>query len=188
MSSDLHSAGEKTPVPRPSGPFTVARTRREWIDPDRDEIYSDNPGDRRELVAWIWYPAGAAPGLEQAPYLPEAWTSVADLLGINVAGLLSNAWASGGMADDQTSYPVVIMSPSGFPPLLLSGTAEELASHGYAVVGVNHTYETTVTIFTDGRVLPRNPEAIAGALGPQAGPYEEVFVKRAPCATTRPRI
>jgi predicted dienelactone hydrolase len=178
MTSDLHAAGTKTPVPRPSGPFSVARTRREWIDPDRAEIYSDNPGDRRELVAWIWYPAASAPGLEQAPYLPEAWASVADLLGMNVAGLLSNAWASGGMADDHTSYPVVIMSPSGFPPLLLSGTAEELASHGYAVVGVNHTYETTVTIFADGRVLPRNPEAIAGALGPQTGSFKEVFVKR----------
>jgi pimeloyl-ACP methyl ester carboxylesterase len=178
MSNDLHLAGTKTPVPRPSGAFSVARTCREWIDPDRAEIYSDNPGDQRELVAWIWYPAGSAPGMERAPYLPEAWTSVAEQLGMNVAGLPSNAWASGGMADDQASYPVLIMSPSGFPPLLLSGTAEELASHGYIVVGVNHTYETTVTIFADGRVLSRNPEAIAGALGPQDGPYEEAFVKR----------
>ena len=165
MSSDLHSAGTQTPVPRPSGPFAVARTRREWIDRDREEVYSANPGDRRELVAWMWYPAGPAPGLERAPYHPAAWTSVGDQLGLNVAGLLSNAWASGGMADDQTSCPVLVMSPSGFPPLLLSGTAEELASHGYAVVGVNHTYETTVTIFADGRVVSRNPEAIAGALG-----------------------
>jgi len=156
----------------------VARTWREWIDPDRAEIYSANPTDRRELVAWIWYPAGSAPGVERAPYLPEAWTSVADLLGLNVAGLLSNASATGGMADDQSSYPVVIMSPSGFPPLLLSGTAEELASHGYVVVGLNHTYETTVTIFADGRVLSGNPEAIAGALGPQVGPYKEAFAKR----------
>ena len=178
MSSDLNPAATTTPVPRPSGPFSVARTCREWIDPDRAEIYSANPGDRRELVAWIWYPAGSAPGVERAPYLPVAWISVAELLGMNVAGLLSNAWASGGMVDDQTSHPVVIMSPSGFPPLLLSGTAEELASHGYVVVGLNHTYETTVTIFADGRVVSRNPEAIAGALGPQAGPYEEAFIKR----------
>jgi predicted dienelactone hydrolase len=157
----------------------VARVCREWIDLDRAEIYSASPGDRRELLVWIWYPAGSAAGMGRAPYLPEAWTSVADLLGMNVVGLLSNAWASGGMADDQTSYPVVIMSPSGFPPLLLSGTAEELASHGYVVVGVNHTYETAVTIFADGRVVQGNPEAIAGALGPQAGSYEETFAKRA---------
>jgi hypothetical protein len=103
MSSDLNPAGTTTPVPRPSGPFSVARTCREWIDRDRAEIYSANPGDRRELVAWIWYPAGSAPGVERAPYLPMAWTSVAELLGMNVAGLLSNAGASGGMVDDQTS-------------------------------------------------------------------------------------
>jgi hypothetical protein len=95
MSNDLNLAGAKTPVPRPSGPFSVARTCREWIDSDRAEIYSANPGDRRELAVWIWYPADSAPGLERAPYLPEAWTSAAELLGMNVAGLLSNAWASG---------------------------------------------------------------------------------------------
>jgi hypothetical protein len=43
------------------------------------------------------------------------------------------------------------MSPSGFPPLLLAAIGEELASHGYVVVGVNHTYETAATVFADGR-------------------------------------
>ena len=71
MSNDLHLAGTKTPVPRPSGPFAVARTCREWIDPDRAEIYSDNPGDQRELMAWIWYPAGSAPDLERARTFPR---------------------------------------------------------------------------------------------------------------------
>jgi dienelactone hydrolase len=74
---------------------------------------------------------------------------------------------------------VLVLSPSGFPPLLLSTLAEELASHGYVVVGVNHTYETTVTAFNDGRVVPVNPVATAGALGPQTGSHEDVFAARA---------
>jgi hypothetical protein len=54
-----------------------------------------------------------------------------------------------------------------------------LASHGYVVVGVNHTYETTVTVFGDGRVVAMNSGAVAGVLGPQTGPYEERFRQRA---------
>ena len=44
---------------------------------------------------------------------------------------------------------------------------------------MNHTYETTVTAFADGRVVPMNPAAVGGALGPQTGSYEEVFGQRA---------
>ena len=61
----------------------------------------------------------------------------------------------------------------------MSSIAEELASHGYVVVGVNHTYETTVTVFDDGRVVAMNPDAVGGALGPQTGSHEEAFGARA---------
>jgi dienelactone hydrolase len=47
------------------------------------------------------------------------------------------------------------------------------------VVGVNHTYETAVTVFADGRITPLNPAAIAGALGPQSGDHRKVFARRA---------
>ena len=76
------------------------------------------------------------------------------------------------VADEQPAYPVLVLSPSVFPPLLLAAIAEELASHGYVVAGVNHTYETAVTVFADGRVVPVNPAAQAGVLGPQTGPGE----------------
>jgi hypothetical protein len=68
---------------------------------------------------------------------------------------------------------------AGFPPLLPAAIAEELASHGYVVVGVNHTYETAVTVFADGQVVPMSPAAVAGVLGPQSGPYQERFAQRA---------
>jgi pimeloyl-ACP methyl ester carboxylesterase len=46
------------------------------------------------------------------------------------------------------------------------------------VVGVNHTDETPVTVFADGRVVAVNPDAQAGVLGPQTGPYQERFRER----------
>lgn len=83
------------------------------------------------------------------------------------------------VAEEQSRYPVLILSPSGFPPLLLAAIAEQLASTGSVVVGVNHTYETAVTAFADGRLVPLNPTALGGALGPQVGPHDLVFRQRA---------
>ena len=68
---------------------------------------------------------------------------------------------------------------AGSHPSSSASIAEELASHGYVVVGVNHTYETAVTVFSDGRVAAMNPAALGGALGPQIGPHEAAFRRRA---------
>jgi pimeloyl-ACP methyl ester carboxylesterase len=164
-------------LPEPTGPHAIGRLSYDWVDSTRTEIYAANREDRRELVVFVWYPAKEH-AAELAPYLPQAWAPVADFLGIKVAGLRSHAVPDAAVADDSV-YPVLLLSPSGFPPLLLSAIAEELASHGFIVVGVNHTYETAVTAFADGRVVPMNPAAVGGALGPQTGSHEDVFRQRA---------
>ncbi|HLM22652.1 MAG TPA: hypothetical protein VK390_14150, partial [Propionibacteriaceae bacterium] len=166
-------------LPEPTGQYAVGRRSYDLVDPTRTEIYAANRKDRRELVVFVWYPAEPESATDFAPYLPQAWAPVAEFLGINVAGLSSHAVPDAAVATDDSAYPVLLLSPSGFPPLLLSAIAEELASHGFVVVGVNHTYETAVTVFADGRVVPTNPAAIAGALGAQTGSHEDVFRQRA---------
>ena len=166
-------------LPAPTGRHAVGRISDEWVDPSRAEIYSEDPADRRELVVWIWYPATPDPGAERAAYLPEPWAPTAQFLGLEVKGLPAHAVADAPVSDAASRYPVLILSPSGFPPLYMTALAEELASHGYIVVGVNHTYETTVTAFDDGRIVALNPAAVAGALGPQTGSHDEVFRARA---------
>src|SRR5580658_2433793 len=49
--------------------------------------------------------------------------------------------------------PPVVLSP-GFtnPRAVLTALAEDLASHGYVVAGIDHTYESRATAFPDGRV------------------------------------
>jgi hypothetical protein len=177
----MPAASEPEGLPAPTGRHPVGRASFEWVDPGRVERYSANPQDRRELVVWVWYPAAPDPGVDRAAYLPEAWAPAGQLLGLNAAVLRSHAVADAPVAEEQSSYPVLVQSQSGFPPLLLAAIAEELASHGYVVVGVNHTYETAVTVFADGRVVPMSPAAVAGLLGPQTetGPYQEQFAQRA---------
>jgi hypothetical protein len=167
-----------TALPEPTGPHSVGRVSYDWVDPTRNEIYAADPDDRRELVVFVWYPVNPQPAAEFATYLPPEWAPAAEFLGLNLAGVSSHAIREAAVAADNSVYPVLLLSPSGFPPLLLAAIAEELASHGFVVVGVNHTYETTVTAFADGRVVPMNSAAIGGALGPQTGSYEEVFRQR----------
>jgi hypothetical protein len=106
----------------------VVRASFDLVDPNRADIYAANPQARRELVIWTWYPAAPGPGAGRAAYLPDPWAPAGRLLGLDAAGLLSHAVADAPVADDQSSYPVLVQSQSGFPPLLLAAVAEELAS------------------------------------------------------------
>src|ERR1700674_5234464 len=49
-----------TILPTPTGPFAVGRTTYAWSDPAHSDPLAPQPGAKRELFAWIWYPA--APG------------------------------------------------------------------------------------------------------------------------------
>jgi hypothetical protein len=168
-----------TATPAPTGRYAVGRTVREWTDEARADPYAPDPSARRSLVTWIWYPRSGSEPAAAAAYLPAAWQPNAAMLGLQTDGLDSHSVDGAPVADDRPGYPVVLLSPSAFPPLLLSATAEELASHGFVVVGVNHTYETAVTVFADGRVAPMNPAATAGAPGPPTGDHRDVFARRA---------
>ena len=108
-------------LPAPTGRHWVGRVSFEWVDPSRTEVYSSNPQDRRELVVWVWYPATPRPGAERAAYLPEAWAPTGQLLGLDAAGLRSHAVADAAVADEQSSYPVLVQSQSGFPPPAVGG-------------------------------------------------------------------
>jgi dienelactone hydrolase len=92
------------------------------------------------------------------------------------------------VATDQSTYPVLVLSPGGFLPLLLAAIGEELASHGYVVVGVNRTYETAVTVFADGRTIPMNPERWRGRSDRRPGTTRSGSGSGRRSATTRPDL
>ena len=61
----------------------------------------------------------------------------------------TNAVSDATPAGRQRSHPLIVLSP-GFSTL--AALAEDLASHGYVVAGIDHTYESAATAFPDGRV------------------------------------
>lgn len=156
-----------TILPVPTGPSAVGRTGFAWVDATQMDKLAPRPGIPRELIIWIWYPAlrtSAAP----VDYLPRPWRKavesyrgalITDFLDRDPSGVKTHSTADPELSPQQPKYPVVIMR-AGASALTLeySVLAEDLASHGYVVVGFDAPYRTQVVVFPDGRVIIRAPE------------------------------
>ena len=57
--------------PEPSGPHPVGTTVFHWVDSEREEILTPEPGDQRELMVQLWYPIAKGTEGKRAEYLPH---------------------------------------------------------------------------------------------------------------------
>ncbi len=159
----------ETTLPTPTGPFAVGRASDLWSDSAHDDPMAPKPGTKRQLLAWIWYPAAPAlPSQTRADYLPATWRTAfyrqaGPLLSHFITRDLSQVHAHSlhepQLSLQQPSYPVVFMR-GGAASLTTQYTslAEDLASHGYVVVGFDAPYRSMTAVFPDGRVIARAPQ------------------------------
>jgi hypothetical protein len=49
----------ETTLPTPTGPFAVGRRTYVWSDAAQAQLMAPQLGTRRELLAWVWYPAAS---------------------------------------------------------------------------------------------------------------------------------
>jgi predicted dienelactone hydrolase len=107
----------------------------------------------------LWYPATSPDG-RRAPYMTPAESEL-HLTSRGITGVppyalsttRTNAVGDATPAGRQRSLPLVVLSP-GFTNSrsMLTALAEDLASHGPVVAGIDHNYESHATAFPDGRV------------------------------------
>jgi pimeloyl-ACP methyl ester carboxylesterase len=159
-------------LPTPTGHFPVGRLIRDWVDPAALDTLAPVPGTKRELLVWIWYPAAAARSAVADDYLPVALRAPASASGganpwtqltRDVSRVHGHSVRDAALSPEQRSYPVLIMRAGASASVLdYSTLAEDLASHGYVVVGFDAPYRTWQVVFPDGRVADRtaqnNPE------------------------------
>lgn len=176
--------GRVAGLPRPTGPYAVGRTERDWTDADRADPYARRPAARR-LAVWVWYPAVAS-AAAPAPYLPGLWKATALTLGI-AGGVRPHAVRDAAPAPDAPRWPVVVFSPSANPPLVYAALIEELASHGYVVAGISHTYEPMpLSVFADGRARLMRAASTGGALRTSGSrPFADDLRERAAVVTVK---
>jgi dienelactone hydrolase len=145
-------------LPEPTGPCPVGTTSLWLTDTSRPDPWA--AGVRaRELMVSVWYPATAPDG-RTARYMTPAESGL-QLTSRGITGVppdalstvRTNAVTDAAPQGRQRALPLVVLSP-GFtnPRSALTALAEDLASHGYVVAGIDHTYESFATAFPDGRV------------------------------------
>lgn len=143
-------AGTVLPVfelPNPTGPYPIGTISLHLVDPTRGEAH--RPGEPREVMVQVWYPAQCS-GPGQA-YRTAAETEFKKR---HLALVRTHAAAGVPVADAVPRYPLVLFSPSWTGRRNQNTVqAEELASHGFVVAGIDHPYGTDLTIFPDGRVV-----------------------------------
>lgn len=148
-------------LPKPTGPYTVGRTTTNWVDASRSEVITADPNDTRELPTSIWYPAETGTGTK-ATYFPnldqvaQNLSASGEVGRLEVAGLpliRSNSYENAAVSNTETTYPVLLLSPgNGTNVEFYAALADELASHGYVVVGLNHPYDGAAVSLSNGRV------------------------------------
>ena len=182
-------------LPPPTGPHRVGVVDLHIVDRTRPDPAA-GPGRFRELMISVWYPARETGRFPLVPWMPAATIQpyLTDL-GFDPSVLPSPLTAG------HDGAPV--LRPGRRLPVLLYShgahshradntvVAQELASHGFAVVTISHTYDTYV-VFPDGRVLtpdhgrPMGPPAFAADARSVLDAVAELAAGRNPDADGKP--
>jgi dienelactone hydrolase len=149
----------------PTGALPISRTSYHWVDATRDEPNAEAPRTKRELMVHIWYPAQQQTGDTPAAYqpgLPKVRSVIGEETMKQTAGATyealfsarTHATADGAVSSHSSSYPVLLLTHGlGVNAMAYSMLAEDLASHGYVVVGIDHPYLAFAVPFPDDRVI-----------------------------------
>jgi len=146
-------------LPAPTGPHRVGNVALHLIDRSRrDPWVPSHP--LRELMIGIWYPARDVEGHGLVPWLPaNAWTAylLDSSLPLGVLSVPSTHGHDGAPAECRGGpRPVLLFSPgSGGDRDVCTTLVEDLVSHGYVVVTIDHTHDSSEVEFPDGHVEPR---------------------------------
>lgn len=149
--SALATFGTAT-VPSPTGPNRVGTRVMRLVDTTRNDPFLEN-GTKRELMVRFWYPALPVQACKPAEYTPPAvWSYFSQLIGLPLPAVTTNSCLDAPITNG--AHPVVVFT-HGYTGTFTDYTFifEDLASRGYVVASVDHTYEATAVEFPDGRFV-----------------------------------
>jgi dienelactone hydrolase len=163
-------------VPVPTGPHAVGRERVIWIDPSRPEAHTSDPTDSRSVPIQVWYPAQPETGqpadyVEGLDVIGEGMRSSGEFGWLELVGLRlvrDQALDGAAVAGSDDGFPVLVLSPGNATNVAFyANLAEDLASRGYVVVGVDHPYQVAAVMVGDRSVAVYDPalDAKPGSAG-----------------------
>jgi predicted dienelactone hydrolase len=165
-------------LPEPTGAYRVGTAIFHLTDTSRPDTLSKQPGRFRELIFQVWYPTDAAPPAQTAPYIPNPalLQALKDEPHDGQAIAVLDAWKDvrtaatldAPLSSKVAKLPLLFFSHGlGESRSTYTAFAQDLASHGYVVVCIDHPYGG-ITVLPDGRVVSTGDDPEAG--NPEATP------------------
>jgi dienelactone hydrolase len=142
---------QTTAVPSPTGPNRVGTRVLDLVDRNHSDPYLAN-GAPRELLVRLWYPANVGENCTLAEYTsPGVWKYLAQIEKVPAPQVKTNSCQDAPITAGK--HPIIVFT-HGYTGTFTDYTFlfEDLASRGYVVASVNHTYEATAVQFPDGRM------------------------------------
>ena len=147
-----------TVFPQPTGPYEVGISTMKLVDEARLDTFAPDNRTRAVMVS-AFYPVkkpSACYPTRVVDYMPPATAAFLE----STYGLPNGTLGSLGIhacrlgTPISEDYPVVLFSPGlGGSRLFYQAIAQQVASTGYIVVLLDHTYETNIIEFPDGSVV-----------------------------------
>jgi len=153
-------------LPKLDGPEKVGTQTFHFTDQNRDEVLTEDQSDKRELMVQVWYPTENKNNNKSEALFPKDKEMFKKYIqtysnSLNLPDFVfdywkysrTNSYENVEILPSTSPYPLVLLSHGmGTSRVLHASQAENLASHGFIVVTIDHTYSTFATIFPDGRV------------------------------------
>lgn len=144
-------------LPKPTGSYDVGLEYVHLVDENRNEPFLDKSTKKRELMVKVYYPANEdnskpySAYFHNSPQLIKAFTagySMPDFIFSHLNLVKTNSKEDLKISDKEKSYPVVLFSHgAGTTMEVQTSQCEDLASNGYIVVAIDHTYVSWATEF-----------------------------------------
>jgi predicted dienelactone hydrolase len=149
--------------PKLSGPYKVGTISRYFVDESRKERHDSTLN--RELMTYFYYPAqNSTQKLTRYfsdGYQLDYFVSFLKSIGYpesvrrELENIFCHSIPNAVPVKNDIKFPVIIFSPADGALFHYTALCEQLASHGYIVVAIAHTYDTQNVLFPDGRVIDR---------------------------------
>ena len=150
-------------MPTPTGPYEVGTTFLHLIDIEREETATVDSTDMRSLWVQAWYPAEQTKSFERMPVLPksEKWmVGMLHNLGLpkfvpqHWSLIKSHSYLDAPINSGEQAFPIILFSHA-YHGFLSHNTQqfEALASNGYVVFSIAHSYNTQLGLKQDGSWL-----------------------------------
>lgn len=153
-------------TPIPSGSYAVGTIHYYWIDSSRTEPRL--PSGKREIRVEFFYPSTRESKAALFPYQPEKIDALKFIKSKNsnlpsfvwnymLSSIHSHAEPNAPLSSTESVYPLILYLPGIGGDNLHNVYLEELASHGYIVVALEPTFDTSVTVVSDGTIVGLDP-------------------------------